>query len=236
MQFFAYFPKNTYLCSRNSMLRSYSIWLVMAGVLAVVSDAAGQSRLQVRMAQIDSALTAHYSRTPYDTNYVVRPEGRLMLRARLNQTGNDFHAKGTVNGIQSKANLSTSHKTTVSIGASYLGISGAIAINPSKIFGNYKDYELNFNYYSSRFSLDFSYQRSESLAGDIERSDGLQQLESGDVKLKVVNMSAYYTFNHRRFSYPAVFTQSYIQRRSAGSWLVGISYQGGSIETTEALN
>ena len=217
------------------MLRSYSIWLLMAGVLAVVSDAAGQSRLQVRMAQIDSALTAHYSRTPYDTNYVVRPEGRLMLRARLNQTGNDFHAKGTVNGIQSKANLSTSHKTTVSIGASYLGISGAIAINPSKIFGNYKDYELNFNYYSSRFSLDFSYQRSESLAGDIERSDGLQQLESGDVKLKVVNMSAYYTFNHRRFSYPAVFTQSYIQRRSAGSWLAGISYQGGSIETTEAL-
>ena len=42
-------------------------------------------------------------------------------------------------------------------------------------------------------------------------------------------------FNHRRFSYSAAFTQSYIQRRSAGSWLAGISYQGGSIKTTEAL-
>ena len=217
------------------MNTSYRIWLVTAVLLAFISDATAQSRRQVKMAQIDSALAVRYSHTPYDTNYVVRPEGKLTLRFRLNQTGNDFHAKGTINGIRSKADLSTSHKTTVSIGASYLGISGALAINPSKIFGHYKDYELNLNYYSSKFSLDFSYQRSESLAGDIERSDGLQQMESGDVKLKVVNMSAYYTFNHRRFSYPAVFTQSYIQRRSAGSWLAGISYQGGSIETTEAL-
>lgn len=48
-------------------------------------------------------------------------------------------------------------------------------------------------------------------------------------------MAAYYTFNHRRFSFPAVFNQSYIQRRSAGSWLAGLSYQGGSIRTNEDL-
>jgi len=53
--------------------------------------------------------------------------------------------------------------------------------------------------------------------------------------LKVLNVAGYYTFNHRRFSYPAAFTQSYIQRRSAGSWLAGISYQGGSIKTTDEL-
>ena len=229
-----------YICIQNvqyvrSMIRSSRILMVTAALLAIISDVAAQSRSQARVAQIDSVLAARYSHTPYDTNYVIRPEGKLTLRLRLNQTGNDFHAKGTINGINSKTDLSTSHKTTVSIGASYLGVSGALAINPSKIFGHYKDYELNFNYYSSKFSLDFSYQRSESLAGDIDRSDGGQQLESGDIKLKVVNMSGYYTFNHRRFSYPAVFTQSYIQRKSAGSWLVGISYQGGSIETTEAL-
>lgn len=43
--------------------------------------------------------------------------------------------------------------------------------------------------------------------------------------MQVLNLTGYYTFNHRRFSYPAAFTQSYIQRRSAGSWLAGISYQ-----------
>ena len=100
--------------------------------------------------------------------------------------------------------------------------------------GVYKDYEFNLNYFSSRLSLDASYQRSTTLAGDIERN-GMQRLESGDVTMKVLNLAGYYTFNHRRFSYPAAFTQSYIQRRSAGSWLVGFSYQGGSIVTSDEL-
>jgi hypothetical protein len=188
-----------------------------------------------RRARVDSVLAARYYRTPYDTNYVIRPEGKLTLKLRLNQTGNDFHAKGTVNDIYSKADLKTSHKTTMSIGASYRGISAAVAINPAKIKGVYKDYEFNLNYYSSRLSLDLSYQRSETLAGDIVGDRGEQHLQSDDVTLKVLNIAGYYTFNHRRFSYPAAFTQSYVQRRSAGSWLAGISYQGGSIKTTDNL-
>lgn len=188
-----------------------------------------------RRARVDSVLTARYYNIPYDTSYVVRPEGRLTLKLRVNQTGNTFHAKGTVNDVYCKADLSTNHKTTVSIGASYRGISAALAINPAKIIGSYKDYEFNLNYYSSKISLDFSYQRSESLTGDVLRDDKWSRLETGDVTLKVINMAAYYTFNHRRFSFPAVFNQSYIQRRSAGSWLAGLSYQGGSIRTNEEL-
>ena len=188
-----------------------------------------------RRARLDSALAARYYRSPYDTNYVVRPEGRLTLKVRMNQTGNTFHAKGTVNGIYSKADLSTSHKTTFSLAAIYRGIGVGMAINPAKWKGLYKDYEFNLNYYSSRLSLDASYQRSESLAGDITGDRGDQYLESGDVTMKVLNLAGYYTFNHRRFSFPAAFTQSYIQRRSAGSWLAGISYQGGSIESSDAL-
>ena len=211
-------------------------WIFSAVLLAVANDAIAQSRDQQVRARIDSALTARYYRTPYDTNYVVRPEGKLTLKLRLNQTGNDFHAKGTVNGIYSKADLKTSHKTTVSIGASYRGISASVSINPAKMSGAYKDYEFNLNYYSSRISLDFSYQRSETLAGDVDREDrGVQTMESGDLTMKVVNLAGYYTFNHRRFSFPAAFNQSYIQRRSAGSWLAGISYQGGIIETTDGL-
>ncbi len=38
-------------------------------------------------------------------------------------------------------------------------------------------------------------------------------------KMRGVNM--YYIFNHRRFSNPAVYSQSTIQRRSAGTWQVG---------------
>lgn len=195
--------------------------------------------------RLSNELTTRYFSSKYDSNYVVRPEGKLTLKIRLNQTGNTFHAKGTLKEVYSKTDLSTSHKTTVSIGASYRGLSAALSLNPAKMSGAYKDYELNLNYYSSRISIDFSYLRSETLSGDIirDRSNwtdydertNLQRLEHGDATLKVVNMAIYYTFNHRRFSYSAAFTQSYIQRRSAGSWLAGISYQGGSIKTNEEL-
>ena len=217
-------------------MRNICPWILAAFLLMVSNETLGQSRNQQLKAKLDSVLSSRYYKTPYDTNYVVRPEGTVTLKLRLNQTGNDFHAKGTVNGIYSKADLSTSHKTTMSIAASYRGLSAAVALNPAKMSGAYKDYEFNLNYYSSRVSLDFSYQRSESLAGDVYREDrGEQPMESGDLTLKVVNLAGYYAFNHRRFSFPAAFTQSYIQRRSAGSWLAGISYQGGIIETSDEL-
>lgn len=214
-------------------MKKILLFILLFGTMMQVT--AQEMDQRQRRARMDSALAARYYRIPYDTNYVVRPEGKMTLKMRLNQTGNDFNARGTVNGIYSKANLSTSHKTTMSLGLSYRGLSAAVAINPAKMKGVYKDYEFNMNYYSSRLSLDFSYQRSETLAGDIERDSGMERLESGDVTMKVANVAGYYTFNHRRFSFPAAFTQSYIQRRSAGSWLAGISYQGGSIKTSDAL-
>ena len=209
----------------------------MAAAMGMTAmDAHAQKMSQAeRRARMDSVLAARYYHTPYDTNYVIRPEGRLTLKVRMNQTGNSFHAKGTIDGIHEKADLKTGHKTTFSLAAIYRGIGVGVAINPAKWKGVYKDYEFNLNYYSSRLSLDFSYQRSESLAGDINRGDHQSRLEKGDLTLKVANVAAYYTFNHRRFSFPAAFTQSYIQRRSAGSWLAGISYQGGSIKTNDAL-
>ena len=201
----------------------------------VLDNAAQKLNQRQRRERMDSVLAVRYYKTPYDTNYVVRPEGRLTLKVRMNQTGNTFHAKGTVNGLYSKADLSTSHKTTFSVAAIYRGIGVGVAVNPAKWKGIYKDYEFNLNYYSNRLSLDFSYQRSESLAGDIIGDRGEQQLLTEDLTQKVLNMVGYYAFNHRRFSFPAAFTQSYIQRRSAGSWLAGISYQGGSIQTTNKL-
>ncbi len=210
-------------------------WIIAAVLLTFSNETYAQSRGEQVKAHVDSVLTDRYYKTSYDTNYVVRPEGRLTLKVRLSQSGDDFHVKGDKDGVISKADLNTNFKTTVSIGASYRGLSAALAINPAKMKGAYKDYEFNIAYYSSRLSLDASYHRSTTLSGDLERGDYSGHLGADGVKLKMANLAAYYVFNHRRFSYPATFTQSYIQRRSAGSWLAGISYQGGSIETTDEL-
>jgi hypothetical protein len=222
-------------------MKKYLLIILFPAVTSVAnaqSDAPGDTIIPKESIwkRISDKLGARYFNSKYDPAYVIRPEVKgLTLKVRMNQTGNTFHAKGTINGIYSKTDLSTSHKTTFSLAASYRGIGAAVAINPAKWSGAYKDYELNLNYYGSRLSLDLSYQRSESLSGDFYGDRGDRRLESGEATLKVLNLVGYYTFNHRHFSYPAAFTQSYIQRRSAGSWLLGISYQGGSIKTNDEV-
>ena len=215
---------------------------------ASVTDAAAQDEPKKRLIEkvkdsramavadsVDRILTTRYYRSSYDTNYVVRPVGRLTFKVRVNESGDDLHFKGTINGLKSRADLHTLHKTTISFTASYRGISGSFAINPAKMRGSYTDYEFSFSYYSSRFSVDATYHRSSTLSGDIVNGEYTGHLQSNDLNLKVANLAAYYVFNYRRFSYPAAFTQSYLQRRSAGSWLLGLSYQGGSIVTRDEL-
>ncbi|MBQ6191165.1 MAG: DUF4421 family protein [Bacteroidaceae bacterium] len=196
-------------------------------------SASGQPRLKRFLSRADSMLTARYYRASHDSTYIVRPEGKLTLKLRGNLSGNSLHAKGTIDGIRARTDLSTSHKATISIGAAYRGISLSYSINPAKLAGFYKDYELNFAFYSGRFCIDASYQRSLSLSGDMTVGEDAFRLERNEADMKVLNVTAYYVFNHRRYSVSAAYNQSYIQRRSAGSWLAGLSYQGGSIETSD---
>ena len=207
--------------------------LCLLSVVCCLSEVHAGSRFKRFWAKADILLTDRYYKISYDTNYVVRPEGGLTLKLKGNQTGNSLRSKGTVNDVNFNSHLSTSHKTTISIAGTYRGLSAAYSINPAKLRGFYDDYELNFNYYTSRFCIDASYQRSSSLSGDMTLGDETLRLEQGEADMKVFNITGYYVFNHRRYCVSAAYNQSYIQRRSAGSWLAGLSYQGGSIETSD---
>ena len=160
-------------------------------VLLTFCEVQAQSRLKKIWTKADSILTERYYKTSYDTNYVVRPEGKLTLQLKGNQSGNSIRAKGTVHDLRFKSHLTTSHKTTISIGAAYRGLSAAYSINPAKLAGFYDDYELSFNYYASRFCVDATYQRSSSLSGNIHYGDETYRMESGNTELKVFNLTAY---------------------------------------------
>ena len=210
-------------------------WLFTAILLTISNETFAQSRHQQMKAKVDSVLSTRYYKTSYDTNYVVRPEGSLTLKLRVNQSGDDFHVKGNKDGVSSKADLKTNFKTTVSIGASYRGISASLSLNPAKISGSSnRDYEFNFEYHGNWLSFNLNYQRTNSWTGDIDLKD-IHHMEEDALNMKVFSLTAYYTFNHRRFSFPAAFYQNYRQLRSAGSWLAGLAFQSGCIRTTDEL-
>jgi hypothetical protein len=185
--------------------------------------------------RMDDKLSARYYHSKYDTNYVVRPKEKWLLRLMANQAANYIHAKGTVNDVWSKYDLHTKRNTTFSFEVNYCDIAVSLSLNPAKISGSSnRDYEFNFEYHGNWLSFNLNYQRTNSWTGDIDLKD-IHHMEEDALNMKVFSLTAYYTFNHRRFSFPAAFYQNYRQLRSAGSWLAGLAFQSGCIRTTDEL-
>lgn len=146
---------------------------------------------------------------------------------RHNLSGAKIETEGLANGQHFNTEMKADYKSTISARISYLGFSASMALNPAKLLGKYNDYELNVNSYGRRFGFDFIYQNAHNFTGwENTEGQGRVKLHTDLLTLKTLNVNAFYTFNNRRFSYPAPFTQSYIQQRSAGSFLLAVSGQG----------
>ncbi|MBP5425815.1 MAG: DUF4421 family protein [Prevotella sp.] len=177
--------------------------------------------------RIDSILTLNYRKGNIDTAYITRPATKWTITARLNESGANIQTEGIEDGQHFKSEIEANRKATLSVGVSYLGLSLSAALNPAKLLGKYNDFELNFNSYGRRFGFDFIYQNAKNFTGWYDY-DGRERvsLPDGMLSVKTLNLNAFYVFNCRRFSYPAAFSQSYIQRRSAGSFLLAASGMG----------
>ena len=197
------------------------------------SAATAQKRSEVLRARLDSVLDKKYTKANYDTAYIGRPQTNLTLKARTSVSGNNLHISQRAEGRRVKADLETNHMVNLSFSANYKGLAAAISLNPAKLKGSNNDFEFNLNYYSNRFCVDASYQISKTMAGDVSNEETSGHIDRGVLKTKLLNVTGYYVFNHKRFSFPAAFSQTYIQKRSAGSWMVGFSYQGGTLKTTD---
>lgn len=202
-------------------------------LLVVAVPVVAQSHDKVVRKRIDSLITARYFSGDYDTAYIGRPRERLTLKLRGNLSGSNFDIDRRIEGAVGRSRLGTDHKATISIGANYRGITAGLALNPASLSGRNKDYELNLNAYTNRYGIDVIYQASKTLSGNMTFNGTDLFLEKGMADMQVLNINGYWAFSGRRFSYPAAFTQSYVQKRSAGSWLVGFSYMGGRLKTTD---
>ena len=196
-------------------------------MMVMIGADAQTQKLQRMLRHNDSLMTVRYRSGNIDTNYITRPTTKWTIVARMNVSGAKIETEGMDNGIPFKSEMKADYKSTLSVGVSYLGFSLNAALNPAKLLGRYRDYELNFNSYGKRFGFDIIYQDAHNFKGwhDHEGMDRIV-LPDGTLKVKTLNVNAFYVFNSRRFSYPAAFTQSYIQRRSAGSILLAASGQG----------
>lgn len=101
---------------------------------------------------------------------------------------------------------------------------------------NNKKTEFDLSLYSSMLGIDLYYRKS----GDDYRIRNsslrekvgvgfLKNVPFGGLSVGIKGFDLYYIFNHKRFSYPAAFSQSTRQKRSCGSMLAGIGYTSHSL-------
>lgn len=186
---------------------------------------------------IDNWLTRRYRSTKnFDTLYLARPDESLTIKARANISGMGVLTKGNTDGIKYRSHMTTDLSITAAVSVIYQGLGFGFSFNPMKLAGKKKDMEFNVNAYYNRWGVDVIYQDSKTMNGYIETNGTRADIHRGDLKTRVLNINGYYAFNYRRFSFPSAFTQSYIQKKSAGSFLLGFSFLGGVVKTAKPLN
>ena len=93
-----------------------------------------------------------------------------------------------------------------------------------------KKKEMSLNIYSSKFGVDLYYRKTgsdfklrsfDNIGID---NPSLENKHFDGLESSIKGLNAYWIFNHRKFSYPAAYSQSTNQRRSAGSFMAGFSY------------
>ena len=96
--------------------------------------------------------------------------------------------------------------------------------------------EFNFSMYSSQIGIDLFYRRTgqdyklrQVNFGNVDMSE-LEDQPFDGIEVGITGANIYYIFNHGRFSYPAAFSQSTIQKISCGSWLAGVGYTRHSLD------
>lgn len=207
-------------------------WNTISGLLQMIllacvlhlmpTTAFGQKKLLLKA---DSIL-ASFQKVTTDTNYIVRPKSRLTIRLLSNFSGARFKMIERERGEENMVlNLKSDMKWTLTSSINYRGLNVALSVNPGHIFDWYHDLEFNINAYGNKMGADLIFQRAENVSGNIDYGDYKSEIPEDMLRTKTVDANFYYVFNHQKFSYPAAFTQTYIQKRSAGSFIVGASYE-----------
>lgn len=90
--------------------------------------------------------------------------------------------------------------------------------------------EFELSLYSSMLMCDLIYRytgddfKLRRLKGFPEEAQRYEGAHFNGIRSYMIGINGYYIFNHKRFSYPAAYAQSTVQKKSCGTWKVGMSF------------
>lgn len=171
---------------------------------------------------------------PNDTNYMVKPTEKLRIGTSFNVSGANMTLKGKISGeYPFSMPLNSQAKTTMGLSLCYRGLSMGFSFSPLHLGGKNHDTDICLSAYNERFGGDIIYHSSETFSGKFSLTDIYDEefdIPKGSIRQNIYCLNGYYSFNWKRFALPAVFDRSWIQKRSAGSVLLGCTMMCVDIE------
>ncbi len=187
------------------------------------------------IAWADSLLRYRYYHANIDTNYLARPDRMWNVRVGSNVSSTFIDMKSLEDGIHYGMELKTDIKATAQVKLSYIGLSLSLSVNPASFSGRETDWGLNISSSGRRMGIDVTMSKSKTMKGTLYEVETNGTLDVAFMQQNMFYASAYYAFNSRRFAYAAPFSQSYIQKRSAGSWLLSAAVYDTSFKGDESV-
>ncbi|MBR6286118.1 MAG: DUF4421 domain-containing protein [Bacteroidaceae bacterium] len=176
----------------------------------------------------DSTITKKFNNI--DTNYITPNLYNYSFMVENSNTYEYFR----ISRKETNQSISLSPNPTYKIGAFFgwrwlfLGWTFDIAALTNRNTKNKTNFD--FSIYTSKIGIDLYYKKTGNdfkITGTSgifahDRQNYATDFSGLDINMRGINV--YYIFNHKKFSYPAAFSQSTVQRRSCGSWKMGFSY------------
>lgn len=187
---------------------------------------------------LDRFLIWRQQLSDFDTLYLSKPQDKWSFRTGFNYKENRIYGIGRLNGTPVTVSLQSRPEVSQSFSAAYRGLGFSFTINPASFFGEKEDIGLGFSWYGQSWGYQIEAVTTKSFSGKVfmendsgqDPQDWLEfDVPRGNVNLFKLSASAYYVFNNKRFSYPAVVNQGYVQKRSSGSFFLNTDLKWGML-------
>ena len=212
-----------------------------------VSTEESKPNLMERLHQVQQYLDTK-AKAKVDPHYIEVPDKpwRVVLRYKENVVDVDYTQSIDIPATNEHSdwNLCFEPPIASSVGfwVGYRGTGFSFAKSLTKNAGRYYSVSSTGAKYGFNFRLRrFNTQDAKFSATDYENGQTTGKYDT-DVKMpspvwiRSVYINGYYVFNGRRYSQAAAYNQSVIQRRSAGSFLVGATWYQSSFDYADIKN
>ena len=211
-----------------------------------VSTQESKPNLMTRLHQVQQFLDTRAKKS-VDPRYIEVPEKpwRVILRYKENAVDVDYSQSVDFPGTNDHAdwNLCFEPPVASSVGfwVGYRGTGFSYSKSLTKNAGRYYSFsttgaKYGFNFRLRRFNTkDASFSSTSYENGQTIPYDTVVSMDA-PVWIRSVYVNGYYVFNGRRYSQAAAYNQSVIQRRSAGSLLLGATWYQSSFDYSDIRN